>query len=512
MSGHRNKALPRRSARVFLSTGQKITLALGLFAVLVGLVLFTTGTLQVLVDISLTFYGCIMLLKAVLFVASLQVRGSSPATPPLSINDPDLPTYTALVPLYREAQILPALVYNLSQLQYPKHRLQVLLLLEEDDTETLLEAQIMDLPDNFEIIVAPGIPQGQARMNQPKGKPRALNIGLARATGVFSVIYDAEDRPDPDQLLKAVAEFRKDQKGTVACVQARLQFWNEDTSWVTRFYWAEYVVHFVYNLAGLAKLNLVPPLGGTSNHFRTEVLRKIAFPQSEFPALPGGTDAAYGWDSYNVTEDAELAGALAMYGYDIKIIDSVTYEEATSRVRVADGQRRRWLKGYLQTGLVYTRQPVRTARQMGPVKWFCFNLLMLGTPFSLMLNPIYWGLTIAYFVTRVAGYTDGSQAIEQLFPTPVFYTGVALLLVGNLLLFLQLVTACLDREGYGSVKYMLLAPFWWIFTSWSAYRVLFELARRKTRYTWHKTEHGHDILKESEVRLETTRKNTLDTV
>ncbi|MET0980088.1 MAG: glycosyltransferase family 2 protein [Candidatus Saccharimonadales bacterium] len=447
----------------------------------------------------LTFYVLFVGQKIVLDLVSRTYV--PPAMNPASIDDPDLPTYTLFVPLYHEANMLASLVESINSLQYPKDKLQVLLLLEESDLETQAEAIGMQLDDWFEIIIAP-IVYIEGTKKVLKGKPKALNLGLARASGAFSVIYDAEDRPDPNQLLKAVGAFRASSEN-VACVQARLFFWNEETSWVTRFYWVEYVIHFEWVLPGLAKMGFIPPLGGTSNHFRTDVLRDIAIHPT---LLPKGSEGIGGWDPYNVTEDAELAGALALNGYRVKIIDSVTYEEATAKLRIADPQRRRWLKGYLQTGLAYTRNPFKTARQMGFFRWFSYILLMLGTPISLVLNPIMWALTITYFVTR-------SPLIESLFPPVLFYIGIALTVIGNLLLFYQMVGACLHRGGFGTVKYLLLTPLWWAFTSWSAYRVLWELARPSTRHTWNKTPHGHDLDKEVAQEVEESRlKANLDSV
>lgn len=469
--------LKRETAEKMLGGGQTVVLvALGAF-VATGLVFWTYVQLVMLVAATLLFYLLFVGQKLVLHCASLRYR--YPSIVDVSIGDPDLPKYTLFIPLYHEANMLKGLVKSINELHYPKDKLQVLLLLEEDDVATHAEAIGLELDEWFEIVMVPDL--------KPKGKPKALNMGLAKATGVYSVIYDAEDRPDPDQLLKAVAAFRSSNED-VACVQARLFFWNEDSTWVTRFYWTEYVVHFEWVLPGLAKLGLIPPLGGTSNHFRTELLREAAIARDK---LPAGAEGIGGWDPYNVTEDAELAGALALRRKRVLIIDSVTREEATSRLRIADKQRRRWLKGYLQTGLVYTRHPFRAARQMGFGKWFCYILLMLGTPISLLLNPIMWGLTIAYFVTR-------SPEIESLFPPLLFYTGIGLILGGNLLLFYQLVGACLHRGGYGTVKYLLLTPLWWVFTSWSAYQVLWELARPSTRHKWNKTPHGHDLHKEQD--------------
>lgn len=478
------KPVPRCTSQLLFSKGQVAFSILLVLLIAGGLVLDAHLTATIIVGFVLLFY--------VLFVGQKMLLGAisplyvAPAVDTVTVEDPDLPTYTIWIPLYKEANMLPRLVESINNLWYPKEKLQVILLLEEMDMETRAEVALMDLDPWFEVLVAPKIYIKGTKIIF-KGKPKALNLGLEQARGAFSVIYDAEDRPEPDQLLKAVAAFRASAEN-VACVQARLFFWNKDSSWVARFYWTEYIIHFEWVLPALAKLGLIPPLGGTSNHFRTDVLRKIAINPD---LLPEGGKGIGGWDPYNVTEDAELAGALALNGYRVVMINSVTYEEATAKLRIADPQRRRWLKGYLQTGLAYTRRPIRTARQMGFFKWFSYILLMLGTPISLLLNPIMWGLTITYFVTR-------SPLIESWFPAPLFYTGIALTVVGNLLLFYQLVIACLHREGYGTVKYLLLTPVWWAFTSWSAYMVLWELSRRSTRHVWNKTPHGHDLHKELE--------------
>lgn len=475
----RRTAPSRKTARELFSRGQIILILVIGAPIPVCLIAWPRQTATVLASAALLFYFLFVGLKLTLHIASR--RYVPPAISPVSIDDPDLPTYTVLIPLYKEANMLGSLVRSIAGLSYPKDRLQVLLLLEDDDTETRAEAIGLGLPDWCTTVVIPDL--------APKGKPKALNVGLAHATGVHTVIYDAEDRPDHDQLLKAVAAFRASGRD-LACVQARLFFWNEDSSWITRFYWSEYVIHFERVLPGLSKLGLIPPLGGTSNHFRTEALRRTALSQA---LLPPGAEGIGGWDPWNVTEDAELAGAMAARGYRIAMIDSVTREEATASPGVANRQRRRWLKGFLQTGLVYTRQPYRTARQMGFLRWFCYTLLMLGTPVSLLLNPLFWGLTIIYAITR-------STLIESMFPIPLL--GALLMVVGNLLFFYQLVGACVNRGGYGSVKYLLLTPVWWAFTSWSAYGVLWELARPSTRHKWNKTPHGHDLGKEKGQHIE----------
>src|SRR5260370_16887026 len=95
-------------------------------------------------------------------------------------------------------------------------------------------------------------------------------------------------------LLKAVRDFRN-APPRVACLQARLLFWNilparlrSPKEWlgaiVTRMYFVEYAVHFEFVLHGMARLGLVPPLGGTSTIFVTRVLPEIPIPTATFVA------------------------------------------------------------------------------------------------------------------------------------------------------------------------------------------------------------------------------------
>jgi cellulose synthase/poly-beta-1,6-N-acetylglucosamine synthase-like glycosyltransferase len=94
---------------------------------------------------------------------------------------------------------------------------------------------------------------------------------------------------------------------------------------------AEYAGLFDVLLPGLARRRLPLPLGGSSNHFRTAVLRQVG-----------------GWDPYNVTEDADLGMRLARFGYHTAVINSTTLEEAPNRLRHWLPQRTRWFKGWLR--------------------------------------------------------------------------------------------------------------------------------------------------------------------
>ena len=427
--------------------------ALAGLAVIAGLILHPVLTLNLLIGLAIVLYVVTSLYKIyVLFTAA---RYGTPSHSPLALDDADLPRYTILVPLFREAAVIAGLLDALRSLDYPGERLEVLLLLEEDDTETIEACARHPLPAHIHPLI---VPRGY-----PKTKPRACNYGLAAATGEYLVIYDAEDRPQPDQLRKALAAFAA-AGPEVACQQAKLAYYNQYQNILTRFFTLDYANWFDGILPGLTRLRAPIPLGGTSNHFRTVVLLDLG-----------------GWDPYNVAEDADLGIRLARQGFYTAIFDSVTWEEANSKVRSWIRQRSRWVKGYMQTLLVHTRRPLLLRRQLGTANTLAFLFLVGGTSFAALLNPVFWALGIAYYITR-------SSSIEALFVTPIYYMGLACFVLGNFLfVYMNVFTAV--HWGYDRLaKWALLTPLYWILLSIASYQALYELIRRP--HYWQKTTHG----------------------
>ena len=445
------------------------------------------------------FYFVFVAYKVIVAIASYMTpSGDGGALP--GIDDRDLPTFTILLPNVKEKyHVLRALLQSMSDMHYPKDKLQILLLVEHWDEKTQKMLGLMRGAEDDELLALP--PYASVVLSIPGApgtKPSACDFGLYHARGEYTVIFDSEDSPDPQMLLKAVRDFRKAQP-RVACLQARLLFWNIVASrprsrkeWlaaiVTRMYFTEYAVHFEFVLRGMARLGLVPPLGGTSNIFVTQVLREIAIGTDTL--VQGGIprDVAEkmvgAWDPWCVAEDADIAGWLGRFGYLVAMIpDSWTLEEAPVSPAKSARQRARWGKGYAQAGAVQSRHPIRAARQMGIRSFIAYALMTIGTPLSLMLNPIFWGLTIAYFCTR-------STFIQALFPAPVFYLGILTAVVGNFILFYLQVAACLRDREPGLVKYMLALGPWWLFTSYSMWKGVMELFIPKLRFHWHVTEHG----------------------
>ncbi len=330
--------------------------------------------------------------------------------------------------------------------------MDIKLIVEADDHETAIVADAAAASDeSFSVIrVPPGI---------PRTKPRACNYAMPFVLGEFTVIFDAEDRPEPDQLRKAVITFRA-APDNIACLQARLNFYNANDSWLTKMFALDYSLWYDYLLPGLERLNVPMPLGGTSNHFRTSALRAI-----------------HAWDPYNVTEDADLGIRLARVGLRVRILDSTTYEEATSRLSPWLRQRSRWLKGYMQTWLVHMRSPAQLLRHAGLRGFIGFQLFVGGTFLAALLNPVLWGVFLY-------GQLLGTPAAAE----TTAHISILSLAIGNGLFAYLAVLSPARRGWFELAPYGMTAPVYWLLVSCAGMRALFQLCTRP--WHWDKTPHG----------------------
>ena len=299
----------------------------------------------------------------------------------------------------------------------------------------------------------------------PRTKPKALNAALPFARGTFTVIFDAEDRPEPSQLRRALQAFLAG-GGALACVQARLCIDNTADGWLARLYTAEYAGQFDVFLPGVASLHLPLPLGGSSNHFRTETLRDV-----------------HGWDAFNVTEDADLGMRLARFGYRSDVIDSTTYEEAPARLGPWLRQRTRWFKGWMQTWAVHMREPGALMRDLGPAGFLTFQLIVGGNALAALVHPLFLASLIYSAAMGDPPWRSDSAGVAAL-----------AVLYGSSVVIGYLTSAFLGwlglaRRGLLATAWvLLLTPLHWLLLSLAAWRALYQLI--VAPYAWEKTEHG----------------------
>lgn len=381
-----------------------------------------------------------------------------------------LPKYTILIPLKEETSVLPRLINRIRSLDYPIDKLDIKFAVEVKDKVTLNELKKfkvgtefahLAIPENifFHLVTVPCD-------SQISTKPRSCNFALKLAEGVITVIYDAEDDPDPLQLKKAWLLLLRSKLNTI-CVQARLSFYNARQNFLTRFFELEYAFWFESFLPGLQALKIPLPLGGTSNHFLTQTLRRVG-----------------GWDAHNVTEDADLGWRLTRYKYQTMVMNSYTKEEAMSNLWGWIKQRTRWQKGFILTFLVHGVSIKSLIKDLG---WWqaLSSIIMFGSVvFMPLVNPLLWLLFLTWLLLQL---TTNIQVLG-LVPEWAMIVGIINLAIGNGSYILQHLLEAMRRPQRDLVWVAILMPFYWPLLSISAYRAFWQIIINP--YKWEKSDHG----------------------
>ncbi len=459
---------PQNSARETLSRGQQI-LGLIIIVTLVTFLIFNhVTTLLYLNIVAQIAYAALSAFKVWILSRGHREKNHIRFTDEevAAIDERDLPVVSLLIPVYKEAGLAQLIADRLSDIDYPPQKLDIRILLEEDDPETLAAFKAIDLSPSFTLLVVPD--------TQPRTKPKACNYGLIRARGEYVVIYDAEDIPERDQLKKVFLAF-KQLPDNYACIQAKLNYYNSTQNILTRWFTHEYSTWFDVLLVGVMTFRFPLPLGGTSNFFKTNILREIG-----------------AWDPFNVTEDADLGIRLHKMDCRTAVLDSYTFEEANSKLKNWIRQRSRWIKGYLQTWLVHMRHPLAFAKSVGFSGFVGFQAMILGTPLIPLMNPFFWAMTIIWYMFE-------PPVIQSLFPGILYYFASIQLLLGNFIfLYSNLVgTYAVVRDGelkgrmhigYNIILAGVLMPIYWMLMSVAAYVALWQLIVKP--HYWEKTDHG----------------------
>jgi glycosyltransferase XagB len=402
--------------------------------------------------LSVILAGAIAAITAAHLVIAIAARRRRPragaAGHAAAIPGAALPSYTILIPAYEEQDVIGGMVRCLERLDYPRDRLEALILVERRDTAT---KQAIADADPAPFIRVVEIPPGR-----PQTKPRSCNAGLLLAKGDLIVIYDAEDRPDPGQLRLVAAHFDA-ADDTLACVQAKLMVANAARSFITRQFALEYCLRYELTLPGLARLGLPIPLGGTSNHFRTRVLRELG-----------------GWDAWNVTEDADLGMRCTALGYRVEVADSFTHGEMPHQIKAWTKQRTRWLKGFMLTALVHTRNPARTWRTFGRAGTITMLAFMVGTPLLYLAQPVVLAIWASGYTGFAARHLPAGSIVPEV-QLAVFIAWTAL------------VVAAARRHHLVKAVFAPLLPAYWAMHWTASWRGLYQLIRAP--FLWEKTPH-----------------------
>lgn len=429
-------------------------IALGaILAVTLGMLTMPLATFTVIFAWAVLTLYATMGLKLFAWIAQVRAVARSARTEaePVPIR---LPTISVLVPLFNERDIAARLVQRLGRLNYPRELLDILLVVEETDDTTLEALAGASLPRWMRVVT---VPRGPIQT-----KPRAMNYALGFCRGSIIGIYDAEDRPDPEQLNVVARRFAV-APPEVVCLQGILDYYNPRTNWLARCFTIEYAAWFRAMLPGLARLGFVVPLGGTTLFFRRDKLEELG-----------------GWDAHNVTEDADLGLRLARHGYKTELIDTVTQEEANCRALPWVKQRSRWLKGYAMTWAVHMRDPRRLWRELGPRGFIGVQILFLGSLSQYLLSPMLWTCWLMAFGLP--------HPVSAVMPTPMVIALIGSFVLSEAVNIMVGIWATRGSQHRHLIPWVPTLHFYFPLGALAGWRAIYEAVTRP--FHWEKTAHG----------------------
>ena len=363
--------------------------------------------LYLICAIGLTIYGVSNMVSTVLYLRTRKQKFSLPIIP-----EKKLPKVTVQLPIFNERYLITRLLKAVTDLEYPRDKLQIQILDDSTDetalmVRTLVEKYVIQ-GFNFELI---------QRSDRSGFKAGALKEGLKTATGELIAVFDADFVPPQDWLCKTVPAFADPQLG---CLQTRWGHLNHNNNAFTRAVALGLNGHFIIEQTARSRNNLFMSFNGTAGLWRK-----------------GCINDAGGWTTDTLTEDLDLSYRAQLRGWRIGYLpDVVVPAELPVQIEAFKKQQFRWAKGTYQTvkkivpKLLRADIPERT-RLMGlihitgyGVHPLMVGMLLLTLPLGLLspsyLNLFPWtvfaslGPPLLYIFSRTEEYPRWIDRLRQI--------------------------------------------------------------------------------------------------
>ncbi len=236
-------------------------------------------------------------------------------------REDDFPYVTIQLPVYNEMYVMERLLDNISEIEYPREKLEIQVLDDSTDESFELAAnQIKRLQQSGLDI------KHISRENREGFKAGALKEGLKTAKGEFIAIFDADFLPKKDWLLNTIPHFKNPEIGVV---QTRWAHLNSDYSILTRVQAFALDAHFTLEQVGRNSKEHFINFNGTAG-----VWRKLCI-------LDAGN-----WEGDTLTEDLDLSYRAQLKNWKFKYLENVeTPAELPMKISAARSQQFRWNKG-----------------------------------------------------------------------------------------------------------------------------------------------------------------------
>lgn len=321
------------------------------------------------------------------------------------------PTVSILIPARDEEKVLPNLLHRITELTYPKDKIEVIVIDDASSDSTDQIAEEFAATYNYIKVI-----HRQSKTGS-RNKSSALNEALKHARNQILICFDADYYPQIDILEKLTAPFIDPEVGAV---QGRVTVFNENSSCISRLVALERIGGYRVDQLARDDLGLIPQYGGTVGGFRRDLIESLG-----------------GWDTNVLAEDTDLTFRVYLKGYQVRYVNEAeSYEDAVDNLKSYWRQRHRWAKGHMQCFFKHLI-PVLKSRNLR-FRQKVDGTLLLGVYFVPILVALSWFLGALIFFLGPANWLESVWTVLPIFA----YSSV-----GNFALFFEVgVGIYLDRR------------------------------------------------------------------
>jgi cellulose synthase/poly-beta-1,6-N-acetylglucosamine synthase-like glycosyltransferase len=335
--------------------------------------------------------------------------------PAIVNNTNELPKVSIIIPVYRERRkSIEKTLDSLSSQTYPKNLMEVLIVVDNDDANTLGEAlrTVERFLNSLNIRIL---------INENSGrrlKAVAMNTAMRHASGSIIGFYDADDVFPSDQVLSAVALMMERNYAAVGTRVYRFR-----SSALGGLMYLETIIWYNAVVPFLRATIKITPLSGEGLFIRRQVVDSM--PQS-------------------MAEDALLSFKLASRGYSVGLLDSYVYELAPLNIMSFIRQRIRWNRGYAQNIIMLFKQGV----QLNYAVRVLMLYILISLPPTLLIISAVGFIYVAY-VTLING----------VFTVSIIYQLILVMILSEIAILYLMKDYV--RESMGMGKALILLPLYW---------------------------------------------------
>jgi cellulose synthase/poly-beta-1,6-N-acetylglucosamine synthase-like glycosyltransferase len=366
------------------------------------------------------------------------------------------PYVSIIIPARNEEKVIGRLLRRLTELKYPKNKLEIIVM---DDQSTDRTGEIAELYASKN----PSLIRVIHRKVGGVGKAAVLNEGLQQAHGEIVGFFDADYVPKRNILEKMLPYFLD---SSVGVVQGRVFVLNERQSLVSRIVALERLGGYRVNQYARDLFGLIPQFAGTVGFIRRDLLLALG-----------------GFNPDTLAEDTDLTFRIVLAGFQIKYVNfAESGEEAVKGWHQYWRQRKRWAKGHMQCAFNYVFPLLKSPKIS--LKRKMDGLLLLNVYFLPILVMMSWMLLFVVLIFKL----HTSIPFEIAFVSSVFF-----ILHGNLAPFIEVMAGALCDK-----RWKLILFTWLLVLSYFINMVVCSIAflellacriNGKNPNHWHKTMH-----------------------